>query len=66
MQGEFNKTFTSVILHKCIHYLQSVLITLWTNELLYLIPMNFNFLFSHTEASDSQLNQKKAIHNQTE
>ena len=29
--------------------------------------MNFNFLFSHTEVSDSNilLNQKKAIHNQT-
>ena len=27
--------------------------------------MNFNFLFSDTEVSDSQLNQKKAIHNQT-
>ena len=27
--------------------------------------MNFNFLFSHTEVSDSQLNQKKATHNQT-
>ena len=34
-------------------------------ELRYSIPMNFNFLFSDTEVSDRQLNQKKAIHNQT-
>ena len=51
-RGQFNKTFTSVI-YKCIHCLESVLIMLWTNELLYSIPMNFNFLFSRTEVSDN-------------
>ena len=51
-RGQFNKTFTSVI-YKCIHCLESVLITLWTNELLYSIPMKFNLLFSHSEVSDN-------------
>ena len=44
---------------------ESALIKLWSNELLYPIPMNFNFLFSRTDVSVSQLNQKKATHNQT-
>ena len=51
-RGQLNKTFTSVI-YKCIHCLESVLITLWTNKLLYSIPMNFNFLFSRTAVSDN-------------
>ena len=51
-RGQFNKTFTSVI-YKCIHCLESVLITPWTNKLLYSIPMNLNFVFSHTEVSDN-------------
>ena len=51
-RGQLNKTFASVI-YKCIHCLKSVLIMVRTNELLYFIPMNFNFLFSHTEVSDN-------------
>ena len=51
-RGQLNKTFTSVI-YKCIHCLESVLITLWTNKLLNSIPMNFNFLFSRTAVSDN-------------